>query len=363
MHPKVIIGGGLAGLAAANALIDRGEQPILIEGGTIGRQKVCGEFISPEALPLLHRWDIGPLNMIHEAEYFSDKRSFKFRLPASAGSLSRAQLELLLVERARRKGTAVIDNSQVQSLKTLSGGSPQYELTLADGRTLMAETLFIATGRLPQLASMQATPATEKSFIGIKSHFAGVDGGQKLMMFLFPGAYVGVSPAGEGVVNVCCLAKRSAVKQKENARGYIEGLIDSQPVLAHLLQHGSLVFDPWLTCEIPSIGIKQVPNWPQAYFIGDAVATIHPASGDGLAMGVTSGVMAVDFASRNDSLGFRRAWEDRYYHRLRAATWLHRFCMLPEGAYHLGGHTCAFALLRSFPRLAALAFQATRETL
>lgn len=357
MSAWVIVGGGLAGLAAANALVDKGEQPILIEGGTIGRQKVCGEFISPEALPLLQKWGIGPLNPIHVAEYISKHGHFQFQLPQAAASLSRARLELLLLERALLKGMVLIANAHVVSLNT----SPHYELALADGRVIKAETLFIATGRLPQLASLQLKSRSEKGFVGIKSHFTGVEGGEKLHMFLFPDAYVGVSPAGEDIVNICCLARHDAVQQKGDPKSYIEGLMTSQPLLAHLLSGGSPLFDPWLTCEVPSMGIKQVPDWPGVYFIGDAVATIHPASGDGLAMGITSGAMAVDFALRGDSIGFRRAWEKRYRRRLGTATWLHHFCMLSEGIYPLGGHACAFALLRCFPRLASYIFQATRE--
>ena len=43
-----IIGGGVAGSTAAALLAQRGLQVILIEKGRFPRQKVCGEFLSPE---------------------------------------------------------------------------------------------------------------------------------------------------------------------------------------------------------------------------------------------------------------------------------------------------------------------------
>ena len=51
----LILGGGLAGAAAATMLARAGRQVILIEREPTPRHKVCGEFLSTEALGLLEQ--------------------------------------------------------------------------------------------------------------------------------------------------------------------------------------------------------------------------------------------------------------------------------------------------------------------
>lgn len=50
----LVLGGGVAGCAAAIALARNGRGVTLIEREPISRHKVCGEFLSGEALGYLH---------------------------------------------------------------------------------------------------------------------------------------------------------------------------------------------------------------------------------------------------------------------------------------------------------------------
>ena len=45
----LVIGAGPAGAAAARALARAGAAVMLVERGTVGRPRLCGEFVSPEA--------------------------------------------------------------------------------------------------------------------------------------------------------------------------------------------------------------------------------------------------------------------------------------------------------------------------
>ena len=56
----VIIGGGLAGLAAALDLAGRGHQVVVIERKQYPFHKVCGEYVSREVLPYLRRLGADP---------------------------------------------------------------------------------------------------------------------------------------------------------------------------------------------------------------------------------------------------------------------------------------------------------------
>ena len=63
--PFGVVGGGLAGLAAAIGLAKRGREVIVWESGDAGRDKVCGEFLSPEAEDDLEA--LGASGALHEA--------------------------------------------------------------------------------------------------------------------------------------------------------------------------------------------------------------------------------------------------------------------------------------------------------
>ncbi len=60
----VIIGGGVAGLCAANYLTDAGLRPLIIESGNFPSHRICGEFLSHESLPILQNWQIPITNNI-----------------------------------------------------------------------------------------------------------------------------------------------------------------------------------------------------------------------------------------------------------------------------------------------------------
>src|SRR5436309_3034001 len=52
-YDVAVIGGGPAGTSAAITAARAGARVLLLERGALPRQKVCGEFVSPESLHLL----------------------------------------------------------------------------------------------------------------------------------------------------------------------------------------------------------------------------------------------------------------------------------------------------------------------
>src|ERR1700722_17562931 len=98
MEEIVILGGGVAGLCCLNGFLDRGIYPLLIERGAIGSGKLCGEFLAPDAVELLEKWEIGPIQKLDEIS-FSAKGS-KLSIKRRAGAMARSVVELQLAERA-----------------------------------------------------------------------------------------------------------------------------------------------------------------------------------------------------------------------------------------------------------------------
>ncbi|MGB7134633.1 MAG: FAD-dependent oxidoreductase, partial [Acidobacteriaceae bacterium] len=100
----LILGGGVAGCAASIALARKGRSVTLIEREPTPRHKVCGEFLSGEALEDLHALGIDvaslgavPLNYVRLA---AARRAAEAPLPFPAASLTRKALDTALIAAA-----------------------------------------------------------------------------------------------------------------------------------------------------------------------------------------------------------------------------------------------------------------------
>ena len=92
-HDALIIGGGPAGSTLAIALANAGRHVVLIEKSKQAHHKVCGEFLSPESLPLLRLSGVHPERLgaqtIHSLRVAARDVLAEVPLPAPALSLTR----------------------------------------------------------------------------------------------------------------------------------------------------------------------------------------------------------------------------------------------------------------------------------
>ncbi len=346
----VIIGGGVAGLCAAIELCRIGLNPILIESGTYPSHKVCGEFLSPESIAWLEELDIHPtkIDEIH-LDFNLEKKAFS--LPMSAGSLSHYILDASLAEKARAMGTEVLTHVKVIDFQPKCQVSDLHLIELSTGEKLQAHSVIFAAGRLPTLT----IPPKHFQYIGIKAHFEGIPIGNTLKMFGFNGAYLGLSPIEEGKANLACLASMERFKCAASAESFMEELINSNSNLKNLLSNGRNLFSTWMTAQIPFFGFKSIPNWIDAYFIGDSAISIPPACGEGLSLAIRTGIDAVQHASKKDYKGFRESFRQKNASKMRIAKGLHYLFMRPR----LGKN--GLKLCSLWPSLPQKLFMATRN--
>src|SRR6202453_2224154 len=89
----LILGGGVPGCAASIALARKGRRVTLIEREPTPRHKVCGEFLSGEALEDLHALGIDVASLgavpINHVRLAAAKRAAEAPLPFPAASLTR----------------------------------------------------------------------------------------------------------------------------------------------------------------------------------------------------------------------------------------------------------------------------------
>ncbi|MEM7395224.1 MAG: hypothetical protein AAF492_23065, partial [Verrucomicrobiota bacterium] len=253
--------------------------------------------------------------------------------------ISRYTFDAWLARRAVEQGATVLTETRVEDWRTKSEAG-RFEADLSSGETLQAEGILIGTGRV--LAAKIKRERPDLPFVGFKAHFDGVDMEETLEMHLTPGAYVGLSNIGPNRVNCACIADAKRVTS-------MEGLLPKK------LAGAEMVFSEWMALRAPRFSLQDVPDWPDAYFIGDAAGSIFPATGDGLAMGLTSGRMVADYAIKGDAGGFRAAWKKRYASRIRWGRVLHEILMKPVYARSM------MTVCGRWPGIAESLFRRTRE--
>jgi menaquinone-9 beta-reductase len=130
----LVIGGGVAGAAAATEIARNGQPVILVERQRGPHHKVCGEFISGEAALYLSDLgiDLAALDAVRitEVRLCVGEQVIPARLPFPAFSLSRQVLDETLLCQASGAGAEVMRGSGVQSLRRQDVAGSSYATTV-----------------------------------------------------------------------------------------------------------------------------------------------------------------------------------------------------------------------------------------
>jgi 2-polyprenyl-6-methoxyphenol hydroxylase-like FAD-dependent oxidoreductase len=269
-----IIGGGPAGASAALAALREGAGAHVFEKSRFPRHKVCGEFLSPGILRVLDDFGLmeafdtlGPAQ-IRRALLCFGRREKNFRLPETAGGLSRAAFDHLLLRAAEEQG-AVITQATATSC--------DKPAVLARGRH------FASTAR-----------DRGQRLFGFKAHFR-VAVSDAVELYFFDGCYVGLNAVENGITNVCGIAPEHRLRKFnfeqdellqscEPLRGRLRG---AERVMSWL-STGPLRFENGFRAD-PEEGV---------YAAGDALSFVDPFTGSGLLAALRTGTIAGQFAAQ-----------------------------------------------------------------
>jgi flavin-dependent dehydrogenase len=300
MEECVIVGGGIAGLSCLNALLDHKQSPLLLEGSTIGTPKMCGEFLAPSAVDCLTRWGLGPIIQINHAEFYATQKQLSIRFPQPAGAMARSEVEYQLADRARNLGGKIRENAHIEKITPGTSNSP-YILQLKSGEIIEAKTVFFATGKYHQTSDNKNKPA----YAGVKIHFQHIVKANTLQMYSLKHAYLGIVPVSDVTSNCACLIKRSALEKFDSIKAFFKHTISSNRNLNTLFDSLGDLDSHWLEGFAPAFQLKTTPKWENAFWIGDAFATLYPAIGSGFAHSIESAVLAVNYYIKQQNNHFR----------------------------------------------------------
>jgi flavin-dependent dehydrogenase len=301
-----IIGGGPAGSATALEARRRGLRVAVWERERFPRDKVCGEFISAESIPLLQAEIPGVVaraSFITRAEFISPRgRAQGFQLPLPARGLSRRALDEALWKAAAGAGATMREGAAVERLRVVAGGQgPRWEIECEDGQIEPARSLAVACGRWWRIEGLKS-PAGEGRknatghWLGVKAHFTGVAPRAAVEMFYFPGGYCGLAPVEDGMYNACCLVHRSLVREvpagaPQDFAGWISA-VARHPALNQRLRGASQEGATATTAPVQPA--RRRTSWGRALFVGDAAGFLDPFTGDGISMALHSGRLAAE---------------------------------------------------------------------
>lgn len=362
-YDVLIAGGGPAGSSLAIRLATAGLRVLLAEQKRFPREKLCGEFISPECLA--HFSALGVMDQMLEpagsrltATVFYSQGGRGTTIPSSwfgqdnidALGLSRAEMDLRLFERAREVGAEVAAETVIAGL-LLEAGVVRGARLVSRGieRQVRASLTIDATGRgraLARLAERNQHDAPTRPprahFVAFKAHLtdARIDP-EHCEIYVYRGGYGGVNAIEHGLFNHCFIVRTDLVRKfGHDAERIVREVVMRNRRAAVTLAVAKPI-TPWLAVALPWYGARELAPAPGLLTVGDAAAFIDPFTGSGMLMALESSKVAAEVVTNFFAAGtnlvataspYRRAYQTSFRHRLRVSGWLRRAAFVPGAA-------------------------------
>jgi menaquinone-9 beta-reductase len=354
-YDVAVIGAGPAGATLATLLALSGRSVALIDRDEFPRDKVCGEFISWDAHPILEALGLAELLKrgaeIDRCRLFAGRRSLSFPLPSTARGLSRFVLDHALLERAGAAGATILTGWNVDEV---GEGSNRVHCRNAGGEMILEADLIAGAwgrwGRLDHQLSRPFVTEREERWFGFKRHFAARKNDGAVDLFAVENGYVGVAPIEGELTNLAGLVhqkllRRSAGQWEEVAAG----LAGDHPELKDLI--ASTPHGPFLSSG-PLIFSRRAPQQRGVLMAGDCATLVDPLTGSGVAMAIQSAVVLFDHLISRRLDTFRTSHEQMFGDRLRWSRMLARALRSPR----------LLSRLLTLPGAGALGSSLTRRT-
>lgn len=366
----VVVGAGPAGASLAIRLAQQNFRVALVERERFPRQKLCGEFISPECFR--HFRQLGVLDemfsangeRIAETVFYAasgtsvgvPSRWFNADEPSGALSLSRAAMDLCLLEKAKSFGVEVSEETAVSGLLIESGvvRGVKVKSKFGEAKEITADLTIDATGRArilgklaekskavsrqPRLAIENPKSKIRNSnrLVGFKTHLKNVNFEKgRCEIYFFRGGYGGLSYVENDLANFCFLVKAEAVREFDSdAPKIIESLVFQNARALETLQASGAVYE-WLAVAVEGFGRRDLHPAKNLFAVGDAGAFIDPFTGSGMLMALESAeilarTIGESSAAEQISARYETEHARRFQKRLAVCALLRRAAFAPR---------------------------------
>ena len=311
----LVIGGGPAGSMVAMRLAEAGREVLLLEKERTAHDKVCGEFLSREAVQYLSQSGIALSDLgaavISSVRLSAGRRVVEATLPFPARSLSRRVLDAAMLSRTEEKGCEVRRGAYVEALES---DGDMWRVKIRNGQTVSAQTVFLANGK-HDLHGWNRVSRVQGDLIGFKLHWkldrAMTEALRGFMeLFLFHGGYGGLSLVEKDVANLCLVVQRSQLHREDGWGQLLAAILDENRHVRRYLQAGTALWErPLAISPIPYgyLAGRSRGLW----CVGDQAAVIPSFTGDGMSIALHSGALAAQMCLAGNNV-------DEYNHKLQA---------------------------------------------
>jgi flavin-dependent dehydrogenase len=357
----VIIGGGPAGTAAAIAIATAGRNVTLIERNAGPADKVCGDFLSTEAIGMIETLgvDLSMASTISAVRLAHGNRIATTRLPFTARGMSRRALDEALLRRAQASGATVLRGHRVGSIE------PDHaSLRLACGSLgrWVADTVFLATGKHELRGA--GRPDRGTGVVGLKMYCELAASQVEALrhhveLTLFAGGYAGLQLVEADRAVLCMLLPATRLRAAGGQwSSLLDALTDECPHLRERLTGARGLLDRPLTIAGLPYGYVHAPDRrdpPGLFRLGDQAAVIASLTGDGVALALASGSLAArTWIAAGSSACYHRSLAAGLSPQMRVGSAIHRLCLAP------GLQPWVAAACKLWPGAMRLAATATR---
>ena len=292
----VIIGGGLAGSMLGLKLAAAGREAVLLEKQREPHDKVCGEFLSAEAVGYLQRAGIDPCALgaqpIEHVRLHTGRTSVNAPLPFDALSLSRRVLDEALITRAEAAGCEIRRGAFVIKLTRTADG---FSIALRNGEILQTKNVFLATGK-HDLAEIPRPQGAHSGLVGFKMHWhlalESTDAIRHAMeLFLFRSGYGGLALVENDVANLCFVIDERRMRKLGGWPELLRAVRKECAAIDRILLNAEPCWPkPQAISPIPYGYIAKASNG--IWRVGDQAAVIPSFTGDGMSIALHSAELA-----------------------------------------------------------------------
>ena len=362
----MIVGGGPAGAAAAIILATAGRNVTLLERNAGPADKVCGDFLSAEAVTMIETLgvDLSAASTITAVRLVHRNRIATARLPFTARGLTRRALDEALLRQATASGATVLRGHRVGTIEQDRGS---LRLNCGSLGQVVTDTVFLATGKHELRGAGRTSRGT--GLVGFKMYFALAAGQREALrhhveLTLFPGGYAGLQLVEADRTVLCALMPAARVRA---AGGRWDSVLDSLsgecPHLRERLAGARALLDRPLAVTGLPYGYLHAPGRrgsPGLFRLGDQAAVIASLTGDGVALALASGALAAHtWAAGGSDARYHRDLAAALSRQIGLASAIHTLCLAPRLQPWV---VAACGLWPGTMRLAASATRARRLT-
>jgi menaquinone-9 beta-reductase len=306
-YDLIVVGGGPAGSACAITVARLGVKVLLLEKDRFPRQKVCGEFVSPESLGLLHGllkngvlnhellkngWPKNaPLNehlpqygwfssapKILSSRIFLDNKSLTLPVSPPAQTIPRFDLDPALFHAAQNCGVNAQEGVAVSEVRR----DDLFHVVTAE-KIYSARAVINATGRWSKLTQFDV--AGKEKWLGLKAHFTESSPPQSVDLYFFPGGYCGVTPVSSNAVNACAMVRSDVAHT-------LDEVFAREP---HLSERSRAWQPLFATVTTSPLYFREPETESNGMLLaGDSAGFIDPFAGDGISLALQSGTLAAE---------------------------------------------------------------------